>query len=130
SAETRDFFEMLIGISGVGPKSAIAILDVAALGELEAAIHAGRPDLLTRASGIGRKTAERIILELRGKAFIASTGSKIEAMEGDMDLIETLAGLGYKKDQAKIALRQVDPSVHDLTKRLKLALGILSGKKQ
>src|SRR5579872_4111941 len=62
-----EYFEMLISVSGVGPKSALSILDVAKLDELSAAIKEGRPDLLTRASGIGRKTAERIIIELRTK---------------------------------------------------------------
>jgi Holliday junction DNA helicase RuvA len=126
--EMRDFFEMLIGVNGVGPKSALAILDVAALHELKTAIHSGRPDLLTRAAGIGRKTAERVVLELRGKVMETSTETKIEAMEGDIDVIETLVGLGYKKDQAKQILKEVDPSVTDIAKRLKMALALLSGK--
>src|SRR5258708_1206818 len=67
TAEELNFFEMLISVSGVGPKSALSILDIAPLSELSAAIKEGRPDLLTRASGIGRKTAERVIVELRTK---------------------------------------------------------------
>ena len=60
-----EFFETLMDIRGVGPKSALAILDVAPMKDLKAAIKEGRPDLMTRASGIGSKTGERIILELR-----------------------------------------------------------------
>jgi len=58
-------FEQLISVSGVGPRSALAIMEVSDLDGLTSAIQAGRPDLLTRAAGVGRKTAERIVLELR-----------------------------------------------------------------
>jgi Holliday junction DNA helicase RuvA len=120
-----NFFEMLIGISGVGPKSALAVLNVAALAELFAAIQEGRADLLTQASGIGRKTAERIILELRGKVSNAESSTVVKRMEGDTDLIETLTGLGYRREQAKAAVARVDQSVIGLEARLKAALQIL-----
>ena len=67
SEEELDFFELLNGVSGVGPKSALAVLALDKVENLEAAIAEGKSELLTRVSGIGRKTAERIILELKDK---------------------------------------------------------------
>jgi holliday junction DNA helicase RuvA len=122
------YFEMLISVSGVGPKSALAILDVAPLEELSAAIKTGRPDLLTRASGIGRKTAERVIVELRTKVQSAKSGLVIEKMETDADLIEALSGLGYRREEARAALAKVDAKVHGIEDRLKAALAVLSKK--
>lgn len=125
SKEELGFFEMVIGVSGVGPKSALAILDVAPLSELCAAIEAGRPDLLTRASGVGRKTAERIILDLRGKVSAPEGEATVRRMEGDTDLIDTLVGLGYKRDQAKAAIEKIAPETEGLESRLKAVLKVL-----
>jgi Holliday junction DNA helicase RuvA len=126
SEEELRFFELLISVSGVGPKSALGILEVAKLEELSAAIKEGRPDLLTRASGIGRKTAERIIVELRSKVQSVKAGLVVEKMEADADLIEALSNLGYRREEARQALSKVDSNVVDVSDRLKAALKILS----
>ena len=128
SAEELEFFEMLIAVSGIGPKSALSILDIAPLNELSAAIKAGRPDLLTRASGIGRKTAERVIVELKGKVESARAGLVVEKMETDADLVEALANLGYRREEARAALGKIDPKTNGVEARLKAALAAL-GKK-
>jgi Holliday junction DNA helicase RuvA len=127
--EELAFFELLISISGVGPKSALAILDVARMDELSAAIKEGRPDLLTRASGIGHKTAERIIIELRGKVQSFKAGMVVEKMEADADLLEALSNLGYRREEARAALSKVDAKIVDVSDRLRGALNILSAKK-
>lgn len=124
-----NFFELLISISGVGPKSALSIMEVAELKNLAAAIKEGRPDLLTRASGIGRKTAERIILELKNKVQAEKSEMVVGKMEADADLVETLVGLGYRREQAKAALAKVDEKVINLEERLKSALKILGGSR-
>jgi Holliday junction DNA helicase RuvA len=129
SPEELEFFGLLLSISGVGPKSALAVLDVAELAELGAAIQEGRPDLLTKASGIGRKTAERIVLELKGKIRMGGAEEMVKKMEGDSDLVETLVGLGYRRDQAKSVLEKVSRDVVGLEARLREALRILGGKK-
>ncbi len=123
-----EFFEALISVSGVGPKSALAILGVDKFENIAAAIREGRPDLLTRASGIGRKIGERIVLELRTKVSSVESESFVGKMEADTDLIETLASLGYRKEQAKSALEKVDGKIKGLEDRLKAALKILGGK--
>ncbi len=125
SLEELRFFELLISVSGVGPKSALAILDVADLNELCAAIEAGRPDLLIRASGIGRKTAERIIIDLKGKVFASESDTTVRRMDHDSDLVETLIGLGYRRDQAKAAVGHIEEEISGLEARLKAALKIL-----
>ena len=126
--QEKRLFERLITVSGVGPKSALAILDVAKLDELSAAIKEDRPDLLTRASGIGRKTAERVIIELRTKVQSAKSGSMVEKMETDADLVEALSSLGYRREEARAALGKVDVKIVGVEARLKAALAIL-GKK-
>ncbi len=122
------FFELLISVGGVGPKSALAILDVADLKDLAAAIKENRPDLLTRAGGIGQKTAERIILELRNKVQLVSSDKTVRRMDADSDITETLVSLGYRKEQAKAALDKVDQKTIGVEARLKAALAILSGR--
>jgi holliday junction DNA helicase RuvA len=128
SEDELQYFEMLISVSGVGPKSALSILDVAKINELSAAIKEGRPDLLTKASGIGRKTAERIIIELRTKVQSAKSGQVVEKMETDADLVEALSNLGYHRDDARAALGKVDAKVSGVEARLKAALAVLSKK--
>ena len=128
SEEELRFFELLISVSGVGPKSAIAILNIADIKELAAAIKENRPDLLTRASGIGRKTGERIVLELKSRVESPRAGLTVQKMESDVDIVETLAGLGYKRQEAKDALAKVDEKIVDLEERLKAALKNLTNK--
>jgi Holliday junction DNA helicase RuvA len=125
SEEERGYFELLISVSGVGPKSALSILDVANLDELAAAIKEGRPDLLTRASGIGTKIAERIIIDLRGKVQSVKSGMMVEKMEADADLVEALSSLGYRREEARAALNKVGNEVVGVEERLKAALKIL-----
>lgn len=128
SPSELSFFELLISVSGVGPRSALSILDVAEIGKLSAAIIENRPDLLTQASGIGRKTAEKVIIELRGKVATLQSEEIVKSMESDGDLVETLASLGYRKETARVALAKISADTIGLENRLKEALKILSGK--
>jgi len=123
--EELHFFELLISVSGVGPRSALSILQISDLTSLSAAIQEGRPDVLTRASGIGRKTAERIIVELRTKVQVGKSADIVKKMETDADLAEVLINLGYSREQARAALGKVDEKVVGLEERLKAALRIL-----
>ena len=83
--EERDFFEVLIGISGIGPKGAIGILSAAPLDLLKKAIASGDTSILTRVSGIGQKTASRIIIELKDK--LPDAGDEGLREGGDMRVI-------------------------------------------
>jgi Holliday junction DNA helicase RuvA len=115
-------FEKLNSISGIGPKSAIGILSVAPYEQLIAAINEGKADLLTRASGIGKKTAERIVLELKGKLGAEGQAEIISLMESDIELEEALVGLGYSRQEAKNAISKIDPKFKSLKDRLREAL--------
>lgn len=122
-------FELLVAVSGIGPKSAINIMDVASPEELLAAISEGKADLLTRASGVGRKTAERAIVELRGKVQVRESAEIIRKMSDDQDIVETLVSLGYRKDQARGALTEINKPNLTVEERLRTALKILGKRK-
>ena len=127
-AELR-FFEFLNSVSGVGPKLAMAIMDIAGLDEIISAIKEGRPDLLSKTSGVGEKTAQRIVLELKNKIQISGSNETVKKMEDDRDIIETLINLGYRKEEVRAALEKIENKGLEMEGRLKAALKILSGKK-
>lgn len=122
------FFEKLLTVGGVGPKSALAIMALASAHELAAAINEGKPELLTRAAGVGRKTAERVILELRGKLPVLHSEDTVRRMESDMDVEEALAGLGYSRSQAKQVMAQIGADAVGLEARLRAALKLMKKK--
>lgn len=111
-------FEKLISVSGVGPKSALAILSLAPAQALHQAIVQGDDSLLTKVSGIGGKTAQRIILELRGKLDQLMTGGGSTYSEE----LEALVSLGYSVAQAREALQKVDAQITDSGERIRQAL--------
>lgn len=123
-----EFFEMLISVSGIGPKGALGILNVAPVDHLKEAIAMGDTGALTKVSGIGSKSAQKIILELRDKlgGHESATG---ETMLGDeRDAIEGLVALGYREPLAREALKKISPEIKGTGARIKEALKEL-GKK-
>ena len=120
-----NLFLLLIGISGIGPKSALSILGIDKIEKLKSAIIEGRPELLTKASGIGKKTADRIILELRTKLKQEGAGRIVGLMESDQDIIEALCNLGYARNQAREALSKIDSQITAVDERIKLTLKLL-----
>lgn len=125
SENDLNFFSRLLTVSGVGPKSGLAVMAITSTNQLMAAVNEGDAELLTKASGIGRKTAERIILELKGKLLVLQSAETVKRMESDLDLEEALVGLGYSRQQAKRAINQLDPLIKGLELRLKAALKLL-----
>lgn len=118
-------FDKLNTVSGIGPKTAMAILGVALIDQLLAAINAGKIDLLTKASGIGKKTAERIMVDLKGKLDSGSSEASaqvLDLMQSDLELEETLMSLGYTKQQAKAAISRIDPKTTGFKERLRETL--------
>lgn len=120
--EELEFFEMLIGVSGIGPKGALGILGVASIGTLTKAIKTNDLGYLTKISGIGKKTAEKMILELRDK--LGDEG--VATLREELDAMEALKSLGYSQNEAREALKQV--SAQDTNTKVREALKIL-GKK-
>ncbi len=121
--EELEFFEMLISISGIGPKAGLAVLSIASLKDLKASIASGQVGLLTKVSGIGKKTAERVILELGSKILVP--GRAVSKLMADDEAIDALVSLGYTDRQAREALGQVSGKVKGTANRIKEALKIL-----
>jgi Holliday junction DNA helicase RuvA len=119
--QEMEFFEMLIQISGIGPKSAIGVLAVAPLDTLKKAISSGETSYLTKVSGIGRKTAEKIVLELREKLGELSETGKMVFKE-DQDVLSALESLGYSRQEAREALKQIPETIQGASQRIKEAL--------
>jgi Holliday junction DNA helicase RuvA len=119
-----EFFEMLLNVSGIGPRSALAILSIASIETLKRAISTSDTSYLTKISGIGRKTAEKIVIELRDKI---GEGKEGPALQIELDALEALKSLGYSQNQAREALKKVSAEV-DTNTKIREALKILGGK--
>ncbi len=116
-------FELLLTVSGIGPKSALAILDISHAETLRSAIASGNAGYLTKVSGIGKKTAEKIVLELRDKIG-ASIDTRGHTLSGDEEALEAMKALGYASTEARDILRTVPPTFVTGTERLREALRI------
>ncbi|HLM84000.1 MAG TPA: Holliday junction branch migration protein RuvA [Candidatus Bathyarchaeia archaeon] len=116
-----DMFELLISISGIGPKAALGILTIAEPKTIRTAIITGDSSILTRVSGVGKKTAERVILELSNK-IAELPGEDQRIARADSESIEALTSLGYSASQARESLKSVPESVKDVSERVRAAL--------
>lgn len=119
-----EFFEMLISVSGIGPKGALTILSVAPIEILKKAIGTGDTSYLTKISGIGRKTAEKMVIELRDKV---GKENESGSMQQEIDILEALKSLGYSQNETREALKKISGEMN-LNTKIKEALKIL-GKK-
>jgi Holliday junction DNA helicase RuvA len=124
--DEKSLFELLIGVSGIGPRSGLGILSIASVDMLERAIATGDTGYLTKVSGIGKKTAEKIVIELRDKMRARGDNESKMDLRGESDAIEALKALGYSQMEAREALKQVDPSVEGTNQRIKDALKFLA----
>jgi len=124
--EELDFFELLNTISGIGPKTAIGILNVANVSSLRKAVSTGETAHLTKVSGLGKKMADKIVLELKGK--IGSYEEIALGLKEEIDAVEALKALGYSHRDAREALQEIDKSITDTSGRIRAALKHL-GKK-
>jgi len=122
----KRMFEKLITISGVGPKSAMGVLTAATVAELEQAVAQGDSSSLTKVAGVGKKTAERIVLELKGKLDGLGSVAVGVGSSRDGDVIEALMGLGYTREESREALKHVGDEAASPDETLKAALRILS----
>ncbi|MFZ2072563.1 MAG: Holliday junction branch migration protein RuvA [Minisyncoccia bacterium] len=116
-----EFFEMLINVSGIGPKSGLTILSVASIETLKKALATGDTSYLTKISGIGRKTAEKMIIELRDKMGKDNGDS---SLQNELDALEALKSLGYSQGDAREALKNI-PTEGDTNFKIREALKIL-----
>jgi len=126
--EELEFFETLISVPGIGPKSALGILEVASVNNLKQAIVSEDETFFTKVSGVGKKTAQRLILELKNK--LAKTTIPIKGSDSAemAEAIDALVSLGYRERDIRKILQEVPKDVKGVEAKVKAALKIL-GKK-
>jgi len=127
SKKELQYFKYLVAISGIGPKSAINVLSLIRIEDLEKAVLNEKLDILTKVSGIGKKTAQRIILELKEK-IKKTAHSSLNQGEDDSLVIDALMAMGYNLAQARETIKKVPLETKGTDQRLKQALKILSGR--
>ncbi len=130
--DDRDCFVALLGAHGVGPALALAIVSVHGPTELRRAVAAGDLDALTMVPGVGRKTAARLLIELKSRLDLDAGGSDaVASLDGDggpsarRDLREALVGLGYEVDEIGAVLREL-PAEGEVEELLRNALRLLT----
>jgi len=132
SLEDLALFELLLSVSGVGPKSALGVLSIASADDIREAVIRNDASLLMKVSGIGKKTAERVVLELKNKITKIIGGHSLNADSGLSaglgDELDALMSLGYSLPDARLALDGLDPALVDSGERVKAALKKLSKK--
>lgn len=124
------FFKQLMTVKGLGPKTALSIMSVADTQTLKGAIAQGDASMLTKVFGIGKKSAERMVVELRDKVQNEVMLGNVPAMKGgDGEVIEALMALGYQASECRVALKEVPPDVVGTSARLSATLRLLGAKK-
>ncbi|MBR3332160.1 Holliday junction branch migration protein RuvA [Candidatus Saccharibacteria bacterium] len=126
SLAAKKLFELLISVQGVGPKAGTAILSLAEAEEVRNAIANADSAFISKASGVGKKSAERVIVDLRDKVGIPSHYGATEttfapAVEKSDEALDALIALGFPLKEATLALEKIDPSL-PVEDRIKLAL--------
>jgi Holliday junction DNA helicase RuvA len=123
TADELDLFEMLLSVSGIGPKVALGILSSAAPNEIRSAIAQGNLEILSSIRGIGKKTAQRLVLELKGKVELEEEITELSPLDGEV--AATLINLGYSAAEAQRAARGAPGKT--LEDKLRAALQSLGG---
>ncbi len=127
SEEERALFDLLLSVSGIGPKGALRILSVATVDQICMAIGSGEINFLRKISGIGEKTAQKLILELRDKIGTVGKGKIPELLREDEETTEALIALGYKRKEAREAVSAVRDA-KGLEERVRRSLQYLGSK--
>lgn len=126
--EERDFFLLLMTVSGVGPKSALNILALGSMADTRSAIARGDVKYLTTVQGMGKKTAERVVVELKGKigSLSALTDNSLPNGGALGEVVDGLTALGYSADEARQVVRQIDVANQSSEEMMREALRLLS----
>lgn len=126
SAEDLQLFELLLGVNGVGPKVGLAILGTLSPEILKSAIIHEDSAVLQRVPGIGKKTAERIMFQLRDKLDMTVISTTVPLVSDiDTDVIDILTGLGFSIVEAQSALQNIPRDTIEINERVQLALQFL-----
>ena len=121
--DERALFETLIGVSGVGPRLAVAVISTLTVEHLQNAIAREEPEVLTRVPGIGKKLAQKLAFELKDKLAIEPATGLAAISDIDTDVLATLTALGYSVVEAQAALQAIPRDApDDIEERVRLAL--------
>jgi Holliday junction DNA helicase RuvA len=123
--DERQAFRQLIKITGVGPRMALSLLSGLSVGELAQAVARQETGRLVKVPGIGKKTAERLLLELKGKLADALVAPATVASDAQADILQALIALGYSDREAAAALKSLPPDA-SVSEGIKLALKSLA----
>lgn len=126
----RELFTTILGVDGVGPRIALAILSTLNLDTVQRAVFADEPDLLSRVPGVGKKTAQKMVLYLHDRLKPVSGLEKIASMsDTDSEVLAALTALGYSVVEAQTAIQSIPKdAAEDVEERLRLALQQFTGK--
>ena len=121
--DERKLFEILLGVSGIGPRLALMVLNTLSREHLQTAIIQEKPEILSRVPGIGKKTAQKIIFELKDKLGDAILDRTFPISDIDADVIAALTALGYSIVEAQSALQSIPSDApNEVEERVRLAL--------
>ncbi len=121
SKEELEMFELLLSINGIGPRAALGILNIADPKMIRSAISKGDSSILTKVSGVGKKTAERVVMELQNKIEEMPEAESQEA-QSDQDVVDALLSMGYSISEARQAAGSVPKKIEDVSERIREAL--------
>jgi holliday junction DNA helicase RuvA len=126
----RDLFNLLLGANGVGPRTAMAVMSGTSADLLQRAVFGDDPDLLGRVPGVGKKTAEKIVLHLKDRLKPTDALNAIAAMsDSDSEVLAALTALGYSVVEAQTAIQSIPRDApDDVEERLRMALQQFTGK--
>jgi Holliday junction DNA helicase RuvA len=130
SQADRELFTILLGVDGVGPRTALSVLSTLNRETVQRAVFSDEPDLLSRVPGIGKKTAQKMVLYLHDRLKPISGLEKIASMsEADSEVLAALTALGYSVVEAQTAIQSIPKDApDDVEQRLRLALQQFTGK--
>ena len=123
--EQLSFFTLLLDVSGIGPRGALGIIDMAPVATLQKAISSGDTSYLTNVSGIGKKTAAKIVVELKDK-LAKMIGDDADGLREESEALEALCSLGYSKADARDALQQIPDSITTTQQKITESLKVLN----
>lgn len=121
-----EIFETFISINSVGPKAALKVLGAMNVDRLLSVIEHGRTDLLTKAAGVGRKKAARIVFEMQGRLKEGKSRELISLMEASAELTAVLKELGYKQKDIQAIIQKIPDKAQKIDEKLRAALKLLS----
>ncbi len=126
--EERDFFLILLGVDGVGPRTALGVISTLSLDIISQAVNSGQSEVFCRVSGIGRKTAQKMLLHLEDKVGTLSRVEQLVSLnEMETELIAALTGLGYSLVESQAAIQAIPKGTEDtLEEKLRACLNYFS----